>query len=127
MMKKKCKPEDWTVDTGDGFEVVIEELAKHLKETGPYDGLCGFDMGGCLAFEAAKLAQEGDPRFQQKFRYLMLFSTRGHKAGAYLDQGKLRPKAPLQIPTFIGFSLEDDSKQYSHYEDMALYIHPAYR
>jgi len=62
-----------------------------------------------------------------KFRYLMLFSTRGHKEMALLGQGKLRPKAPLQIPTYVGWSNEDDSKQYSHYEDMCLYIHPSYR
>merc|ERR1719221_530725 len=57
----------------------------------------------------------------------MLFSTRNHKALAYFKQGMLRPKAPLQIPCFIGWSMEDDSKQYSHYEDMALYIHPKFR
>lgn len=106
---------------------VMEKLAAHLKEHGPYDGICGFDMGGCLAFEAARLAQEGDKRFTEKFRYLMLFSTRGHKEMALLGQGKMRPKAPLQIPTYIGWSLDDDSKQYSHYEDQCLYIHPNYR
>lgn len=110
-----------------GHGPVMDKLAKHIEETGPYDGICGFDMGGCLAFEAAKLAQEGDSRFEGKFRYLMLFSTRGHKLGANFDQGRLRPKAPLQIPCFIGWSMEDDSKQYSHYEDMCLYIHPKYR
>jgi len=110
-----------------GHGPVMDKLAKHLAETGPYDGICGFDMGGCLAFEAARLAQEGDERFVGKFRYLMLFSTRGHKEMAMLGQGQLRPKAPLQIPCFIGWSMEDDSKQYSHYEDMCLYIHPKYR
>eukprot|EP00421_Protoceratium_reticulatum_P000825 CAMPEP_0168368182 /NCGR_PEP_ID=MMETSP0228-20121227/6119_1 /TAXON_ID=133427 /ORGANISM="Protoceratium reticulatum, Strain CCCM 535 (=CCMP 1889)" /LENGTH=605 /DNA_ID=CAMNT_0008381021 /DNA_START=25 /DNA_END=1841 /DNA_ORIENTATION=+ len=120
MTGKEIGPED-------GYLSVLDKLAKHLEETGPYDGLCGFDMGGCLAFEAARLAQEGDPRFVNKFRYLMLFSTRSHKDMALLDQGKLRPKAPLMIPTYVGWSLEDDSKQYSHYEDLALYIHPDYR
>jgi len=115
------------IGPGDGHESVMDKLAKHLEETGPYDGLCGFDMGGCLAFEAARLAQEGDERFAAKFRYIMLFSTRGHKEMARLGQGKLRPKAPLMIPTYVGWSLEDDSKQYSHYEDMCLYIHPDYR
>lgn len=110
-----------------GHKTVMDKLAKHLEETGPYDGLCGFDMGGCLAFEAARLAQEGDERFCHKFRYIMLFSTRGHKEMSLLGQGAMRPKAPLQIPTYVGWSNEDDSKQYSHYEEMCLYIHPDYR
>ncbi|CAE7263516.1 OVCA2, partial [Symbiodinium pilosum] len=110
-----------------GYEDVLESLADYLKENGPFDGLCGFDMGGCLAFDAARLAQEGDPRFEEKFRYLILFSTRGHREMAKLSQGSFRPKAPLQLPTFLCWSQEDDSKQYSNYEDLALYIHPNYR
>lgn len=44
-----------------------------------------------------------------------------------LEQGKMRPSAPLQIATFLSWSEEDDSKQYSNYEDLALYIHPKFR
>ncbi|CAK9067050.1 unnamed protein product, partial [Durusdinium trenchii] len=41
--------------------------------------------------------------------------------------GALRPKAPLRIPCFLCWSEEDDSKQFSNYEDLALYIHPKFR
>eukprot|EP00930_Biecheleria_cincta_P034177 TRINITY_DN23636_c0_g1_i1.p1 TRINITY_DN23636_c0_g1~~TRINITY_DN23636_c0_g1_i1.p1 ORF type:complete len:583 (-),score=122.08 TRINITY_DN23636_c0_g1_i1:231-1979(-) len=109
------------------YAEVMDALAKHLEETGPYDALCGFDMGACLAFDAARLAQEGDARFEDKFRYLMLFSCRGHRAMGKFGQGEMRPSAPLQIPTFLSWSEEDDSKQYSNYEDLALYIHPKFR
>jgi len=110
-----------------GYEDVLASLAEFLKENGPFDGLCGFDMGACLAFDAARLAQEGDTRFEEKFRYMMLFSGRGHRELAEMSQGRLRPKAPLQLPTFLSWSQEDDSKQYSNYEELALYIHPNYR
>eukprot|EP00434_Breviolum_minutum_P000679 symbB.v1.2.000595.t1/scaffold26.1/size418576/10 len=46
---------------------------------------------------------------------------------ATYGQGTLRPKAPLQIPCFLSWSEEDDSKQFSNYEDLALYIHPKFR
>ncbi|CAJ1331840.1 unnamed protein product [Effrenium voratum] len=110
-----------------GYEDVLEHMAAHLAENGPYDGVCGFDMGASLAFDMARLAQEGDKRFTEKFRYLVLFSARGHRARAQLSQGSLRPKAPLQIPCFMSWSREDDSKQYSNYEELALYVHPNFR
>eukprot|EP00439_Symbiodinium_sp_Y106_P087428 s33_g52.t1 len=47
-------------------------------------------MGACLAFDAARLAQEGDTRFEEKFRYMMLFSGRGHRELAEMSQGRLR-------------------------------------
>lgn len=110
-----------------GYEYVMDDIAKNLAANGPYDGLCGFDIGASLAFEAARLAQEGDPRFTEKFRYLLLFSCRGHREMAEHGQGTLRPKSPLQIPCFLSWSEEDDSKQFSNYEDLALYIHPRFR
>lgn len=105
----------------DGFDEVIDRFADKLSEDGPYDGLCGFDMGGNLAFEAARLAQEGDARFMGKFRYLMLFSTHAPKKVC------MRPNAPLQIPTFLGWSESDDGRPYPAYEDLCLYIHPGFR
>ncbi|CAE7593702.1 unnamed protein product, partial [Symbiodinium sp. KB8] len=68
------------------YEEVLASLADFLKENGPFDGLCGFDMGACLAFDAARLAQEGDLRFEEKFRYLILFSGRGHRELAEMSQ-----------------------------------------
>merc|ERR1719460_128838 len=110
-----------------GYEDAMESLAKYLDENGPFDGLCGFDMGACLALEAARRAQEGDEKFANRFRYMILFSARGHRELADFGQGMHRPKAPLQIPTFLGWSEEDDSKQYGAYEEFALYIHPDFR
>ena len=109
------------------LEELIDKFAEKLAADGPYDGLCGFDMGGGLAFTAARLAQEGDERFAGKFRYLMLFSTHGHKELSRHGQGKLRPEAPLQIPTFFGWSASDDGRPYAAYEDLCLYVHPTYR
>lgn len=109
------------------LDEVLDGLSQKLAASGPYDGLCGFDMGGGLALSAARLAQEGDKRFAGKFRYLMLFSTHGHKELSQKGQGHLRPKAPLQIPTFLGWSQEDDGRPYPAYEELCLYIHPQYR
>jgi len=117
-----CQDECWTP-----LDETMTKLAKKLADDGPYDGLCGFDMGGGLAFTAARLAQEGDVRFAEQFRYLMIFSTHGHKDLSRHGQGALRPKAPLQIPTFMGWSVADDGRPYPAYEDLCLYIHPAYR
>eukprot|EP00435_Cladocopium_sp_Y103_P074543 s78_g49.t1 len=36
-----------------GYEDVMDDIAKNLAANGPYDGLCGFDIGASLAFEAA--------------------------------------------------------------------------
>jgi len=117
-----CNDESW-----EPLDEVVDQLAEKLKADGPFDGLCGFDMGGGLAFTAARLAQEGDTRFEKMFRYLMLFSTHGHKELAQKNQGALRPKAPLMIPCFMGWSLFDDGRCYPAYEDLCLYIHPDYR
>jgi pimeloyl-ACP methyl ester carboxylesterase len=112
---------------GCGYVDALDSFAEHLEKNGPYDGLVGFDIGAALALDAARLAQEGDKRFMEKFRYMVLLCGRGHRELAGYGQGCLRPKAPLQIPTLMAWSDEDDSKQYSAYEELALYIHPSYR
>lgn len=110
------------------LDEVLDRLAEKLAADGPFDGLCGFDMGGQLALSAAVLAQEGDPRFAKQFRYLMLFSTSGLKEMSAKGMGALRPKAPLQIDTFLGWSeFDDDARSFPCYEDMCLYIHPKHR
>eukprot|EP00435_Cladocopium_sp_Y103_P074324 s78_g48.t1 len=98
-----------------------------IEQSDPADDGKINSMNDASAETASRLAQEGDPRFTEKFRYLLLFSCRGHREMAEHGQGTLRPKSPLQIPTFLSWSEEDDSKQFSNYEDLALYIHPRFR
>jgi len=98
----------------------MDALASYLSEHGPFDGLAGFDEGGCVAFQAARRAQEGDPAFVSMFRFLVLFTTYLPRELAPL--GGHRPRAPLQIPVFISFSELDIARPYAYYEEPALYF-----
>lgn len=121
-----------------GIEKAVNAVRDHLKENGPYDGMCGFDMGGMVALRCAALAAEGDEGFREKFHWLMLFSTVAAKECGYYVAGlvegenqpmkPLRPKMPLMIPTLMCFAkLEDDARAYTGYEEMLSFIHPKYR
>mmetsp|Transcript_93858 Transcript_93858/g.162476 ORF Transcript_93858/g.162476 Transcript_93858/m.162476 type:complete len:594 (+) Transcript_93858:73-1854(+) len=133
-------PYSLQIEAWGGIEAATERVRKEMKENGPYDGICGFDMGGNVAFNCARLAMEGDKDFQEKFHFLMLFSTTAPKENGYYPSGllckdegdramkPLRPKAPLQLPVFMSFSkLEDDARSYINYEEMLSMIHPDYR
>mmetsp|Transcript_95485 Transcript_95485/g.204902 ORF Transcript_95485/g.204902 Transcript_95485/m.204902 type:complete len:587 (+) Transcript_95485:66-1826(+) len=103
----------------------MDQLGDFLKENGPYDGLCGFDQGGCVVLQAARLAAAGDSRFAYMFRFLILFTT--YLPKAHQKQADFRPPAPLRIPTFVSFSLSDFSRPYATFEDAALFIEEGYR
>lgn len=129
----RVSPYEVQLQAWGGLDAAMDHLAKHLAESGPYDGICGFDMGANVAFNAACLAAAGNEAFKAKFHFLMLFSPTGPKACGYDSQADrpqagLWPKAPLQIPTLLCFSKhEDDARQFCNYEELAMYIDPKYR
>eukprot|EP00811_Abedinium_folium_P025358 NODE_3614_length_2010_cov_8.795539.p1 GENE.NODE_3614_length_2010_cov_8.795539~~NODE_3614_length_2010_cov_8.795539.p1 ORF type:complete len:588 (+),score=209.67 NODE_3614_length_2010_cov_8.795539:44-1765(+) len=59
----------------EGIEASFEALRAHFKEHGPYDGVVGFDMGGEVLVQAARMAQEGIDGFAAMFRFMVLFTT----------------------------------------------------
>mmetsp|Transcript_65814 Transcript_65814/g.140804 ORF Transcript_65814/g.140804 Transcript_65814/m.140804 type:complete len:549 (-) Transcript_65814:16-1662(-) len=105
----------------------LERLGEHLAKEGPYDGIMGFDQGGMLAVAAAREAQEGRENFKNKFRFLILCSTHGHKELSLNGQGARRPKAPLKIPVVITYSDQCLVQPINAYQDLALYFDPAHR
>ena len=46
-----------------GLDESLEYLIKHLKETGPYDGILGFSQGVSMVTRLARLQQMGNSRF----------------------------------------------------------------
>eukprot|EP00930_Biecheleria_cincta_P050604 TRINITY_DN35797_c0_g1_i1.p1 TRINITY_DN35797_c0_g1~~TRINITY_DN35797_c0_g1_i1.p1 ORF type:complete len:554 (-),score=106.98 TRINITY_DN35797_c0_g1_i1:114-1733(-) len=115
-------------ETWHNLDKALEHLGEHLKKHGPYDGIMGFDQGARVAVAAAKEAQEGNPAFQKKFRFLILCSASWLKELSVLPGGKpWQPKAPLKIPTLITYSDECLVQPISGYEELALYFDPSCR
>lgn len=108
----------------ESWDALKEQFAKH----GPYDGVCGFDMGGEVLVHAARMAQEdGDPAFARMFRFMILFTTASSRHLSRLGKAGKRPKAPLQIPTICSWSNKDENHPYTWYEETALFIAPECR
>uniref|UniRef100_A0A7S4T1T7 Serine hydrolase domain-containing protein n=1 Tax=Alexandrium monilatum TaxID=311494 RepID=A0A7S4T1T7_9DINO len=115
-----CQWESW-----DGIDKSLEDFKLHLKENGPYDGACGFDMGGEFLVHVARKAQEGDPDFKGCFRFLILFTTGSSKHLSPL--GGQRPKSPLRIPAVLSWCNGDTNHTYMWYEETLLFFHKDYR
>jgi len=111
-----CQWETW-----EGIEKSFEEFKKHLKENGPYDGVCGFDMGGEFLVHVARKAQEGDPGFKGAFRFMVLFTTGSSKHLSPL--GSQRPKAQLRVPAVVSWCNGDQNHPYMWYEETVLFFH----
>mmetsp|Transcript_60427 Transcript_60427/g.129575 ORF Transcript_60427/g.129575 Transcript_60427/m.129575 type:complete len:543 (+) Transcript_60427:40-1668(+) len=115
-----CQRESW-----DGIEKTFDDFAAYLKETGPLDGVMGFDMGGEFLVHVARKAQEGDPRFQGCFRFMILFTSGSSKLLS--SMGSERPKFQLKIPVFLSWCNGDMNHSFCWYEETCLFFHPSHR
>eukprot|EP00930_Biecheleria_cincta_P071999 TRINITY_DN59440_c0_g1_i1.p1 TRINITY_DN59440_c0_g1~~TRINITY_DN59440_c0_g1_i1.p1 ORF type:complete len:558 (-),score=78.79 TRINITY_DN59440_c0_g1_i1:6-1637(-) len=108
----------------EGIEKSMQILKEHLALHGPYDGVCGFDMGGEVLLQAAALAQQGtDPGWTGKFRFMVMFTSGTPK---HLSKYP-RPATTLQIPTVYSFSIGDENHPFPWYEESALFFAPECR
>jgi len=111
----------------EGIEKSVDLLKKHFKENGPYDGVCGFDMGGELLLHAAVRAMAGEQGFTEMFRFMILVSTGTSRHLSKMGKEGWRPNAPLQLPVCMIFSREDENHPFSWYEETALMCDPRFR
>jgi len=115
-----CQWETW-----EGIEKSFADFASFLKENGPFDGVCGFDMGGEFLVQVAKKAQEGDPAFKGIFRFMILFTTGSSKHLSPMC--KDRPKAQLRTPAILSWPNKDETHTYMWYEETTLFFHKDFR
>ncbi|CAE8584966.1 unnamed protein product [Polarella glacialis] len=111
-----------------GIERSFAALKAHLREHGPYDGVCGFDMGGEVLAQAARMAQEeNDPDLKGMFRFMILFTSGSAKHLSELGLRGKRPQSPLRLPTVLSWSRKDENHPYTWYEETALFVAPECR
>jgi len=61
---------DGAVDQSLGdFGVAIEKVVEHINKTGPYDGLCGFSMGGGVVEFMTEMYEKGQLNEKLKVAY----------------------------------------------------------
>eukprot|EP00747_Dinoflagellata_sp_TGD_P017370 gnl/TRDRNA2_/TRDRNA2_125786_c0_seq1.p1 gnl/TRDRNA2_/TRDRNA2_125786_c0~~gnl/TRDRNA2_/TRDRNA2_125786_c0_seq1.p1 ORF type:complete len:552 (-),score=118.33 gnl/TRDRNA2_/TRDRNA2_125786_c0_seq1:134-1789(-) len=108
-----------------GLEDCMDKLAAFLKEKGPYDGWCGFDMGGHVMFTAAKRAQDGDPAFAGMVRFMIFITAMAPRALG--PQAGNIPTAALKIPSCCILSKQDENQPFVQFEEASLYFDPASR
>uniref|UniRef100_A0A7S4QAF6 Serine hydrolase domain-containing protein n=1 Tax=Alexandrium monilatum TaxID=311494 RepID=A0A7S4QAF6_9DINO len=113
-----CQREIW-----EGIDDSLKALKDHFRRKGPYDGVVGFDMGGEVLLQAARLQQEGDPGFSGMFRFMVLFTA---ATARHLSNCE-RPRAPLQIPTLLSWANNDENHPYTMFEESALFIEEGFR
>lgn len=107
--------EQWT-----SLEESIEFLVSHIQRNGPYDGIVGFSQGGEIGAQMCRLAEQGDPRLQGKFKFFMAMAHRWPKP---FNRPEFRPVAPIRIPSLHLQEVNAAAGGYppADYEDLVLH------